>query len=87
MVDVNSTATGGRVCTLLKGMEQCEAIPCRFWMTKCVILKYEASEDVAKGICHNVNLDLIDSNNQPLGNDHIAIQIVESLLEHNVSSN
>ena len=45
-------------------------------MSKCVILKNDASEDVGRGICHNVDADLvIDSENQPLGDDHVAVLI------------
>ena len=43
--------------------------------------------DVARDICHNVSAELIiDSDGLPLGNDYIAVQIVESLLEEEVSS-
>ena len=42
---------------------------------------------VGRGICHNVSLDLvIDSDNQPLGDDRVAVQIAESLSEHDVPS-
>ena len=42
---------------------------------------------VGKGICHNVSSDLIiDSDNQPLGDDRVAVQIAESLSEHNIPS-
>ena len=55
-------------------------------MTKCVFLMNETCVLVGKGICHNVNLDLIiDSDNQPLGDDHVAIQIAESLFENKIS--
>ena len=56
-------------------------------MTKCVVLKNEAGVVVGKGICHNVSSDLIiDSDNQPLGDDRVAVQIAESLSEYNVPS-
>ena len=42
---------------------------------------------LAKGICHKVDSALIiDSDNQPLGDGRVAIQIAESLSEHDVSS-
>ena len=54
-------------------------------MTKCIALRNEACVVIGKGICHNVSLDLaIDSDNQPLGDDHVAIQIAESLSDHDV---
>ena len=50
-------------------------------------LMNEASVVVSEGICHNVSLNLIvDSDNQPLGDDHIVVQIVESLSDHDISS-
>ena len=56
-------------------------------MSKCVILKNDASEDFGRGICHNVDADLvIDSENQPLGDDHVAISIAKSLSEEYVPS-
>ena len=56
-------------------------------MTKCIALHNDAGVVVGKGICHNVDSDLIiDSDNQPLGDDRVAIQIAESLLEHNIPS-
>ena len=56
-------------------------------MTGCVALKNDASMVVGKGICHNVSSDLvIDSDNQPLRNDRVIVQIAESLSKHNVPS-
>ena len=43
-------------------------------MTKCIVLKNKEGVVVGKGICHNVNLDLvIDSDSQPLGDDQVAV--------------
>jgi hypothetical protein len=43
--------------------------------------------DVARGICHSVSAKLaIDSDGLPLGNDRVAVQIAESLLEEEVPS-
>ena len=47
----------------------------------------ESGVDVMRSMCHNVSAELvIDSNNLPLGNDRVAVQIAESLLEEEVSS-
>ena len=55
-------------------------------MTKCVALQNDVGV-VGKGICHNVESALIiDSDNQPLGDDCVAIQIAESLSERDVPS-
>ena len=70
-----------------KGVVQCEGIPRKSWMTKCVALQNDADVVVGKGICHNVDSSLIiDSDNQPLGDDRVAVQIAESLLERDVPS-
>ena len=80
------SAVGGAQ-TLPEGVAQCEGLSRRLWMIKCVTLKNEAGESVGKGICHNMNLDLIiDSDNQPLGEDRVAVLNVESLSEHDVPS-
>ena len=66
---------------------QCESIPRKSWMTKCVALQNDAGVVVGKGICHNVDSSLIiDSDNQPLGDDRVAVQIAESLSERDVPS-
>jgi hypothetical protein len=45
----------------------------------------ELGVDVAQGICHSVKADLvIDSDGMPLDNDHVAVQIAESLVEDEV---
>jgi hypothetical protein len=43
--------------------------------------------DAARGICHSVKAELVvDSDGMPLGNDRVAVQIAESLLEEGVPS-
>ena len=70
-----------------EGIVQCEGIPRKSWMTKCVALQNDAGVVVGKGICHNVDSALIiDSDNQPLGDDRVAVQIAESLSERDVPS-
>ena len=87
MADVSSTIVGGGAQTLPEGVAQCEDLSQRLWMTKCIMLKNEAGESVGKGICHNVNSDLIiDSDNQPLGDDRVVVLIAESLSEQDVPS-
>ena len=87
MENANGTSAGGGIRTLPEGVVQCEGIPRKSWMTKCVVLKNEAGMVVGKGICHNVSSDLIiDNDNQPLGDDRVAVQIAESLSEHDVPS-
>ena len=81
------TSAGGGIRILPEGVAECEGVPKKSWMTKCVVLKNEADVVVGKGICHNVSSDLIiDSDNQPLGDDRVAVQIAESLSEYDVPS-
>ena len=88
MKNDNGNAASGGVRVPLEGVVQCKDIPRKSWMTKCVALQNDASVIVGKGICHNVESALIiDSDNQPLEDDRVAVQIAESLLEHNVPSN
>ena len=87
MVNDGGNVAGIGVRDPPKGVVQCEGIPRKSWMTKCVALKNNAGIVVGKGIYHNVDSALIiDSDNQPFGDDRVAVQIVESLSEHNVPS-
>ena len=71
----------------LEGVVQCEGISRKSWMTKCVALQNDAGVVVGKGICHNVDSALIiDSDNQPLGDDCVAVKIAVSLSKRDVPS-
>ena len=88
MENNDGSVTGGGVHILPKGVVRCEGIPRNSQMTKCVALQNDAGIVVGKGIFHNVDADLIiDSDNQPLGDDHVVVQIPKSLSEHNIPSN
>jgi hypothetical protein len=72
---------------LPNGVAQCKGFGRLSWITKCVTLTNESGVDVARGICHNMSIELvIDSDGLPLGNDRVAVQIVESLLEEEIPS-
>jgi hypothetical protein len=72
---------------LPEGVAQCKDFGRLSWITKCVTLTNESGVDVARGICHSINADLvIDSDVMPLGNDRVAVQIAESLVEDEVPS-
>lgn len=50
-------------------------------------LTNEAREEVAHGICHSIDAQLvIDADGKVLGEDHVAIQIAESLIKADVPS-
>jgi hypothetical protein len=56
-------------------------------VNKYVILMNESGMDVARDICHSVKTDLvIDSDGMSLDNDHVAVQIAESLVGDEVPS-
>ena len=87
MENDDGNVANARVCEPPEGVVQCEGIPRKSWMTKCVALQNNAGDVVGKGICHNVDSTLIiDSDNQPLGDDHVAVQIAKSLSERDISS-
>jgi hypothetical protein len=72
---------------LLDGVAECEGYGRPFGIIKCIILTNESGVDVTREICHSVNTDLVINNNgMSLGNDRVAIQIAESLLEEDVPS-
>ena len=69
------------------GVADCEGFGRASWITKAVTLTNESGVDVARGICHSVKAELVvDSDGTPLGNDRVAVQIAESLLEEDVPS-
>lgn len=70
---------------LPNGVAQCKEFDQLAWITKFVILTNKNGDDVAKGICHSINADLVVKNNgQQLGNDSVAIQIAKSLCKEDV---
>ena len=69
------------------GVANCDGIPGSFWIQKCVTLRNEAGDDVAKGVCHSVDADdVVDMDGKRLGDDRVAIHIAESLCETEVPS-
>jgi hypothetical protein len=69
------------------GVVQCEGFGWASWITKSMTLTNESGVDVARGICHSVKAKLVvDSDGMPLGNDRVAVQIAELLLEEDVPS-
>ena len=73
--------------TLPEGVRACEGIPRESWNTRVVILTNEAGEDVARAICRSVDASVVvDTNGRPIGDDHVAVQIAETLKEEEVPS-
>jgi len=60
--------------TLSLGVATCEGIPHSSWITKIITLTNEAKIEVAKGIFHNVNVDLvIDMDGKPLSDYCVVV--------------
>jgi len=69
------------------GVPNCEGVPRTSWYTKGGTLVNDKGEDVARGICHSVDSNLvIDIDGMPLGDHRVAIQIAESLTETEIPS-
>jgi hypothetical protein len=52
-------------------------------ITKFVLLKDDDGESVAFGVCHSVSLDLVGSNEGPLGLNKVVVQITNLLVMEN----
>ena len=80
-----SSTNRGHGPTLPEGVRACEGIPRESWNTRVVILTNEAREDVARAICQSVDASVVvDTNGRPIGDDHVAVQIAETLKEEEV---
>ena len=74
MENIGNTLAEGGVHALPEGVAQCEGIPRKLWITKCVSVMNEAGVLVGKGICPNVSSDLIiDNDNEPHGDDCVVV--------------
>ena len=81
------SSSRGQMPTLPEGVRPCEGNPRESWSTRVVILTNEAGEDVARAICRSVDASVVvDTNGRPIGDDHVAVQIAESLKEEEVPS-
>ena len=81
------SSSRGQMPTLPEGVRPCEGIPRESWSTRVVILMNETGEDVTRAICWSVDTSLVvDTNGRPIGDDHVAVQIAETLKEEEVPS-
>ena len=81
------SSSRGQRATLLEGVRVCEGIPRESWNTRVVILTNEAGEDNAKAICRSVDASVVvDTNGRPIGDNHVAVQIAETLKKEEVPS-
>ena len=81
------SSSRGQMPTLSEGVRACEGIPRESWSTRVVILTNQTEEDVARAICWSVDASVVvDTNGRPVGDDHVAVQIAETLKEEEVPS-
>ena len=59
----------------------CEGIPRKNWVGKIVLLHNATGVSVASGIYRNVSSDVVIGSSGPLGDTHVAVQILSSLCE------
>ena len=72
---------------LALGVQVCEGIPRAKWISQLVTLRNDDGVDIKRRVCQNVDPDLIiETGGKPLGDDRVAVQIVESLNEELFSS-
>nr|PNR63282.1 hypothetical protein PHYPA_001707 [Physcomitrium patens] len=57
---------------------ECEGLPLRLWITKCVTLYNAHRKFVGEGTCHSVNSDLVLGANGPLGDTQVAVHICKT---------
>jgi len=76
-----------RIPILPKVVAVCEGIPRASWHRKPIVLRNEAGDDVVRGVCQPVDVQLIiDIDRKSLGYDYVAIQIAQFLCKKEVSS-
>jgi len=63
---------------------ECEGLPCRLWITKCMTLYNNDGILVGEGTCHNVNSNFMLGANDPLEDTHIAIHILRMHFEEDI---
>ena len=57
----------------------CEGIPRWLWVGKYMVLYKNDGVPIARGVCRNVNSDVVIGTTGLLGDSHVAVQISSSL--------
>ena len=57
----------------------CEGISRRIWLDKCVIFHRVDKVSIAKGICRNINSDVVVGCTNLLRDSHVVVQISSNL--------
>ena len=58
-------------------LKDCPSLPRNRWITKFVTLLNDGLDIVAECICQSVDSDFVLENDEPLGEDQVAVQIVK----------
>ena len=62
-----------------RDIPECEGVLRHLWTTKCVSLYNSDGIALGEGICHSIKSDLVVGSTGPLGDTHVAVQILRSL--------
>ena len=74
--------------TLPPGVAACEGISRSSWFSKRVILRISSGADVGIGLCQSVDSGFVpETGGRPLGDDHVAILIAQTLDEDEIPLN
>ena len=60
---------------MMTAVPECEGLPRRLWISKCVTLYNVEGKLVGKDTCHSVKSDLVVGANGLLRDTHIAVHI------------
>ena len=65
---------------LLDDLKDCPGLSQYKWITKFVTLLNDGGDIVAEGVCQSLDSEFVlESNNKPLGEDQVVVQIVKCL--------
>ena len=64
-----------------EGVAECEGLPREKWVTKAIFLHKSDGVPIGKGMCQSISSDLVVDCHGPLGDDHVAVQVVETFDE------
>ena len=61
--------------SMMTAVPECEGLPRRLWISKCVTLYNAEGKLVGEGTCHSVKSDLVVGANGPLRDTHVVVHI------------
>ena len=67
-----------------EGVAECEGLPREKWVTKPIILHTSNRVLVGKGMCQSISSNLVVDCHGLLGDDRVAVQVVETFDESQI---